>query len=391
MRAPDQRECDVISTFSYSRRLATEAIGTALLLAAVVGSGIMGERLAGGNGAIALLANSLATGAVLVALIVAFGPISGAHFNPVVTLAQGCRSALPFREIPGYIVAQVGGAFLGVVIAHAMFGEPILTASLRARSGLSMVFSEVVATLGLVSVVWSTSRSGSTFGSVAVAGYVTGAYWFTSSTCFANPAVTLARAATDTFAGIRPADVPIFIVAQLVGGAVAVGYCRWVFGSRAARRTDSTHAGIEPEKVVFACIHNAGRSQMAAAFFNALADPERAHAVSAGTRPSSRVHEGVVHVMREVGIDLEGMKPQLLTFEIAREAELLITMGCHETCPNVPGLRQRDWTLEDPKGLRLDEVRSIRDDVRARVQRLVETEGWGAAGAGSISKRARSD
>lgn len=239
------RARDVISTFSYSRRVATEAIGSALLLAGIVGSGIMGERLAGGNVAIALLANSLATGAVLVALIIAFGPISGAHFNPVVTLAQGFRSTLPYREVPGYIIAQIGGAFLGVAVAHAMFGEPIFAPSRHARTGPSQVFSEVVATIGLVSIIWTTSRAGSTFGPLAVAGYVTGAYWFTASTCFANPAITLARAATDTFAGIRPADVPFFILAQVVGGALAVGFCRWVFGSGAARRPEISQARIE--------------------------------------------------------------------------------------------------------------------------------------------------
>jgi glycerol uptake facilitator-like aquaporin len=222
-------------SFSLARRVATEAVGSALLLATVVGSGIMGERLAGGNVAIALLANSLATGAVLVALIGALGPISGAHFNPVVTLTQGFRAAFPIREIPAYVLAQIVGAFTGVAIAHAMFGRPVFAASLRDRSGAALATSELVATFGLVAIVWGASHARSGLGSLAVAGYVTGAYWFTASTCFANPAVTLARAATDTFAGIRPADVLPFIVAQLAGAAVAIALFRWIFAQSPAR------------------------------------------------------------------------------------------------------------------------------------------------------------
>jgi glycerol uptake facilitator-like aquaporin len=211
-----------------ARRLVAEGIGTALLLAAVVGSGIMGERLAGGNVAVALLANTLATGAALVALILTFGPISGAHFNPAVTLADASQGGLPWREVPPYLAAQILGAFAGVASAHAMFGEPLFFASQHVRTGAAQVFSEFVATFGLLAVIWGCARSRSSIVPFAVAAYITAAYWFTASTSFANPAVTLARAASDTFAGIRPADAPLFIVAQLAGAGAATALFRWL-------------------------------------------------------------------------------------------------------------------------------------------------------------------
>jgi len=213
---------------SLPRRAAAELIGTALLLAAVVGSGIMGERLAGGNAAIALLANSIATGAALLALILTFGPISGAHFNPAITLADAALGGIRWRETPLYFAAQVAGAFLGVAVAHLMFGEPLFSASRHARAGGGQFLGEVVATFGLLAVIWGVSRRRAQSVPAAVAAYITAAYWFTSSTSFANPAVTLARAATDTFAGIRPADAPAFILAQLLGAAAATALFRWL-------------------------------------------------------------------------------------------------------------------------------------------------------------------
>jgi glycerol uptake facilitator-like aquaporin len=213
---------------TYARRLVAEGLGTALLLAAVVGSGIMGERLAGGNVAIALLANALATGAALLALILAFGPISGAHFNPAVTLGDAAQGGLPWREVPGYVALQVIGAFAGVIVAHLMFGEPVLAASTKVRSGLPQGFSEFIATFGLLAVIRGCSRARLESVPAAVAAYITAAYWFTASTSFANPAVTLARSATDTFAGIQPADVPMFVVAQLLGAAAATLVFGWL-------------------------------------------------------------------------------------------------------------------------------------------------------------------
>lgn len=210
------------------RRAAAEFTGTALLLATVVGSGIMGERLAGGNVAIALLANTLATGAGLVALILTFGPTSGAHLNPAVTLADASQGGLRWREVPAYVAAQVLGALLGVVAAHLMFGEPAVSVSTHVRAGLPQVFSEFVATFGLLAVIWGCSRKRAEVVPFAVGAYITAAYWFTASTSFANPAVTLARSITNTFSGIRPVDAPGFIVAQLLGAAAATLLFRWL-------------------------------------------------------------------------------------------------------------------------------------------------------------------
>lgn len=212
-----------------ARRLVAEGLGTAFLLATVIGSGIMGERLAGGNVAIALLANTIATGAGLLALILTFGPISGAHLNPAVTLAEAAVDGMRW-QVPAYIAAQVAGAFLGVAVAHGMFGEPVFSASRHARAGGAQFLGEFVATFGLLSVIQGVVRTRSAALPFAVAAYIAAAYWFTSSTSFANPAVTLARSASDTFAGIRPADAPAFIVAQLLGAMAATLLFRWLSG-----------------------------------------------------------------------------------------------------------------------------------------------------------------
>jgi glycerol uptake facilitator-like aquaporin len=217
---------------SLARRLTAEAVGTSLLLAAVVGSGIMGERLSGGNVAVALLANTLATGAILVSLILTFGPVSGAHFNPAVTLADASQGGLKWREVPGYVLAQIVGAFAGVAAADVMFELPVFFVSRKVRAGGAQLFSEFVATFGLLAVIWGCVRlRQKAVVPFAVAAYITAAYWFTSSTSFANPAVTLARSASDTFAGIRPADVPGFVAAQLLGAAAATLLFRWLIPS----------------------------------------------------------------------------------------------------------------------------------------------------------------
>jgi glycerol uptake facilitator-like aquaporin len=218
----------VAAAADLHRRAAAEAIGTALLLATVIGSGIMGERLSDGNMAIALLVNTLATSAGLVALILTFGPVSGAHFNPAVTLADASQRSLPWREVPVYVAAQIGGAFAGVAAAHVMFGEAIFSASRHERSGGAQMLSEFIATFGLMSVIWSCARRRPAAVPLAVGAYISAAYWFTASTSFANPAVTLARSVSDTFAGIRLADAPGFIVAQLAGAAAATALFRWL-------------------------------------------------------------------------------------------------------------------------------------------------------------------
>jgi glycerol uptake facilitator-like aquaporin len=223
------------------RRAVAEFLGTAFLLAAVVGSGIMAQRLAGGNVAIALLANTIATGAALVALILALSPISGAHFNPAVTLGLAIQGGMPWRDVPIYVAAQIAGAFAGVAIAHVMFGYTLFFASVHARSGPAQMFSEFVATFGLLTVIWTCSRFRADSVPYAVGSYITAAYWFTASTSFANPAVTFARATSDTFAGIRAADVPGFVAAQILGAVAATYLCRWLLNPQ------SNSAAVEKE------------------------------------------------------------------------------------------------------------------------------------------------
>jgi glycerol uptake facilitator-like aquaporin len=210
------------------RAVAAELIGTAFLLAAVVGSGIMAERLFGGNVGLALLVNAIATGGALVALILAFGPVSGAHFNPAVTLADAWQGGLPWSAVLPYIVAQIAGALAGTALADGMFGLPPFFASHHARAGMPIILSEFVATFGLLAVIWGCVRSRPAAAPFAVAAYIVAAYWFTPSTSFANPAVTIARSLTDTFAGIRPGDVPAFIAAQLAGAFAATALFAWL-------------------------------------------------------------------------------------------------------------------------------------------------------------------
>ena len=215
-------------SFSLARRLVAEGLGTAMLLAIVIGSGIMGERLSGGNVALALMGNTLATGAGLVVLISVFGPISGAHFNPVVTLALLSRRAISPKAAAAYVVVQVGAATLGVLAAHAMFGEPLLQVSHKLRDGPALAWSEVVATFGLLATIYGVSRFKRDSVAVAVGLYITAAYWFTASTSFANPAVTIARSLSNTFAGIAPASAPGFILAQFIGAAAATALFGWL-------------------------------------------------------------------------------------------------------------------------------------------------------------------
>ncbi len=226
--------------FSFRARLTAELLGTGFLVAAVVGSGIMGERLAGGNVAIALLANTIATGAALLALILTFGSISGAHLNPAVTLADALEHGIPWPEVPGYIAAQCMGALAGTVVAHLMFGLPWYSPSSHNRHGWPLVLSEFVATFGLMVVICGTSRLRANAVPFAVASYITSAYWFTASTSFANPAVTIARSISNTFAGIRPADVPLFIAAQLAGALAATLLFRWLLSPARVSTTDES-------------------------------------------------------------------------------------------------------------------------------------------------------
>jgi glycerol uptake facilitator-like aquaporin len=219
-------------TISLPRRLAGEFIGTAFLLMAIIGSGIMAERLSGGNSALTLLGNSLAVGAILVCLIYTFGGISGAHLNPAVTLADAFLAKFAWKDVPPYVIAQIAGAFFGVALANLMFDLPAFHISEKVRSGNSQLLSEFVATAGLIIVIYGTLSWNKRAVPLAVAAYITSAIWFTSSTSFANPAVTMARSISNTFAGIRPADVPAFVIAELIAAIAAVVLLRWLLISK---------------------------------------------------------------------------------------------------------------------------------------------------------------
>jgi glycerol uptake facilitator-like aquaporin/protein-tyrosine-phosphatase len=369
---------------SVARRATAEAIGTAMLLAAIIGSGIMAERLAGSNVALALLANALATGGVLSAIILAFGPISGAHFNPAVTLADALRGGLRWHDVPPYVVAQFAGAIAGVGLANLMFGEPIFFASHHARNGAALLLSEFVATFGLLAVIWGCSRYRSELTAFAVAAYIAGAYWFTSSTSFANPAVTVARSLSDTFAGIAPGDVPGFIAAELVGALAATALFAWLWPNDLAadavvipHQSGRRNSRGMKRSVLFVCVHNSARSQMAEAFLNQRC-PDDFVAESAGLEPGA-LNPLAVAAMREVGIDISN-KDTKSTFDLSKRGKhysYVITV-CDETsaerCPIFPGgARRLHWSFPDPAALegtsenRLAQTRLIRDQIGAKI------------------------
>ncbi len=386
---------------SLGRRLTAEATGTGLLVAVVVGSGIAAQRLSPGDPGLQLLANSVATAAGLVALVLAFAPVSGAHLNPVVTLAARLEGRATTGESLAYAGVQVGGACVGAMVANVMFDLAPVTLSGDVRSSTGVWLGEVVATFGLLTVVLGVTRSGRVEAvAIAVGAYIGAAYWFTSSTSFANPAVTVGRTLTDTFAGIAPSSVPAFLVAQLAGGllAVALGALPPTRAARPPRRAarpvrsrrprptrsrpvtstsdDSTGAGrrgVGPV-VVFLCVHNAGRSQMALGWFTHLAG-RRAHGLSGGSEPAAEVNPVAVQAMAEVGIDISAETPRAWTDEVVRAADVVVTMGCGDTCPYFPGTRYEDWPLDDPAGQGLEAVRPIRDEIERRVRALLASLG----------------
>jgi glycerol uptake facilitator-like aquaporin len=369
---------------TFSRRVVSEAVGTAFLLAGIVGSGIMAERLAGGNVAIALLVNTLATGGVLVAIILAFGPISGAHFNPAVTLSDALQGGIKWRETPAYIGAQCAGGLGGVALANVMFGYPAFFASHHARHGLPMLLSEFVATFGLLSVIWGCSRYRSNLTAFAVAAYIVGAYWFTASTSFANPAVTIARSLSDTFAGIAPRDAPGFIAAELLGAFSATALFAWFWsGSLSPDAVVVPHDSVRgrsntvKHSVLFVCVHNSARSQMAEAFLKEQC-PNDFTVESAGLEPGS-LSPAAVASMREVGIDISRNQTKSVSdiIKSGRRYSYVVTV-CDETsaerCPIFPGDSQRmHWSFPDPAALqgpwdhRLEKTRLIRDRIRAQI------------------------
>jgi arsenate reductase len=356
-----------------ARRATAEATGTALLVAIVVGSGIAAQRSSPGDAGLQLLENSLATGAGLVALILAFGPVSGAHFNPVVTVADRLLGGISSVAALLYVVAQVVGGCVGAVIANLMFGLDATNISHHVRSSGGLWLGELVATFGLLMVILGAVRSGKASAApYAVGGYIAAAYWFTSSTSFANPAVTVARTLSDTFAGIKPSSTPAFIAAQVIGALLAVGLAKFLHPGLVADNVVVPH---EPETVytpvvLFLCVHNAGRSQMALGWFNHLAGG-RATAWSGGSEPADEINPAAVAAMAEVGIDISREFPKLGTAEAVQAADVVITMGCGDTCPFFPGKRYEDWQLDDPAGHGVDAVRPIRDEIEHRVRALL--------------------
>ncbi|HEV7961663.1 MAG TPA: aquaporin [Actinoplanes sp.] len=359
---------------TLARRLLAELTGTALLVTAVVGSGIMAVRLSPGNVGLQLLENSTATAFALGALILTFGPVSGAHFNPVVSaadwwLGRRHRTGVSAGDLAGYVVAQVLGAIAGAVLANLMFDLAPVTFATTTRSAGNLWLGEVVATAGLLMLIFALVRSGrAAVAPAAVGAYIGAAYWFTSSTSFANPAVTIGRAFTDTFAGIAPSSVPGYVLAQLAGLLVGAGLVVALYPDVHRRSVGNTMS--DKPSVLFVCVHNAGRSQMAAGWLRHLAG-DTVEVRSAGSEPGDRVNPAAVEAMREVGIDITGETPKKLEWETAESSDVIITMGCGDACPIFPGKRYEDWKLEDPAGKGVEAVRPIRDEIRTRIEKLL--------------------
>jgi arsenate reductase len=355
------------------RRALAEYVGTAFLVAVVVGSGIAAQRLSPGDVGLQLLENAVATAGGLVALILALGPVSGAHFNPVVSLVDAHLGGLAPADLPAYLGAQIAGAVTGAVVANLMFELDAVTWSTRERAAGGLWLGEVVATVGLLLVIFGVVRAGRAGAApFAVGAYIGGAYFFTSSTSFANPAVTVGRAFTDTFAGIDPSSVGGFVAAQVVGAAVAVLLIRTLFPGIEAVADEVVvpHGGSPRPTVLFLCVHNAGRSQMALGWFRHLAG-DRAEGLSGGSEPADRVNPVAVAAMAEVGIDIADQRPRRWADAMLEAADVVVTMGCGDTCPYVPGTRYEDWPLDDPAGQGIDAVRPIRDEIERRVRRLL--------------------
>jgi arsenate reductase len=345
------------------RRAFAEFVGTGLLVAVVIGSGIMAAQLSPGDVGLELAENAAATAAGLAVIILLVGPVSGAHLNPVVSLVDwalgGRRGG---RDLAAYVAAQVTGGIGGAVLANLMFALPPVTISQHDRTGGHLWLGEVVATAGLVALVFALARSGRAhLGAAAVGAYIGAAYWFTSATSFANPAVTIARGLSDSFAGIAPASVPPFVLAQLVGAALGGGLVLALYPST---------QGVTVSEVLFVCVHNAGRSQMAAALLQHHAQG-RVTVRSAGSAPTESINPAVVEVMAELGMDLSREFPKPLTDDGVRAADVVITMGCGDACPVYPGKRYLDWKLDDPAGKPVDQVRPIRDEIDRRVRALL--------------------
>jgi arsenate reductase len=362
-----------------SRNLVAELIGTALLLFVVVGSGIATERL-GGDGAGQLLAHAIVVGLGLAASIAFLGPVSGAHFNPAVTLGFWRAGSIGLGFGAAYVGVQVAGAVAGVIVANVTFGEPAWTISTTERAGAGILGSEFVVTFVLVLLILGLVRSANLPAvAPAVGAWVAAAIFGSSSTGFANPAVTLARIGTDTYTGIAPASIPGFIGVQLIAGVAAAALAVFLYPAKpsSAKRSSSVTTG--KPAVLYVCVHNAGRSQMAAGWTRHLGG-DAVEVFSGGSEPGDQVNPAAVAAMAEVGIDISDQSPRLWTEAAVWSADAVITMGCGDVCPVFPGKRYEDWELEDPAGQGLEAVRPIRDEIEQRVRTLLNELGVAARG-----------
>jgi arsenate reductase len=371
-----------------TRRLFAEFLGTALLVTVIVGSGIAAAQLSSNDVGLQLFENSTATAFGLAVLILLFGPVSGAHFNPVVSLVdwllgRRARTGISATDLGTYTVAQVLGGTAGALLANLMFGRRVFEIATKSRTTTGHLVGEVVATAGLIALIFALARTGRAAASAAAVGaYIGAAYWFTSSTSFANPAVTVGRMFSDSFAGIAPSSAPSFIAAQLVGGLAGLAIVVALYPDAASTadevvvphhlepRTESGRNPMTKPAVLFLCIHNAGRSQMALGFFNALANG-RAVGYSGGSEPADQINPAAVEAMAEKGIDITAERPKRWTDEMVEAADVVVTMGCGDTCPFIPGRRYEDWTLPDPAGQPLEAVRPVRDEIETRVRHLL--------------------
>ena len=375
------------------RRLIAEFLGSTFLAAIVVGSGIAAQELSPGNVGLQLFENAAATAVGLYAIILMFGPVSGGHFNPVVSFVDAAFGGVSWRTASAYLPVQVVGCIAGAAVANLMFSKGAVTISTHHRASPAHFLSEIVATLGLILVIFALARSGrSRSAPSAVAAYIGAAYFFTSSTSFANPAITVGRMFSNTFAGIAPSSAPSFIAAQIVGGIVAVVVIKVLYpditkaeasdilfphhttstdsysvaDSKQDRRIDVT----DQPSVLFLCIHNAGRSLAARVLLDHYAEG-RVRVESAGSEPGDQLNPSVVAILKERGLDPSREFPKPLTDETAQLADVIVTMGCGDTCPVYPGKRYLDWELDDPAGLPVEEVRPIVEDIDRRVRGLL--------------------
>ena len=378
------------SNVSTSRRLLAEFVGSALLVTAVVGSGIAAAQLSPSDVGLQLLENSIATAFALAVLILLFGPVSGAHFNPVVSLADWLLARSPRTGISGlnalvYTVVQTLGGIAGSLLANMMFDRQVLEIATKHRLTTGHLLGEVVATAGLIALIFALARTGRAgLSAAAVGAYIGAAYWFTSSTSFANPAVTIGRMFSDTFAGIAPGSVPGFVIAQIIGAVIGLALVMALYPDVASHadevvvprnhNPESTEKQLAKPTVLFLCTHNAGRSQMALGFFSHLAG-SNAVAYSGGSEPADGVNSSAIAAMAEKGIDITREYPKRWTDDMLRTADVVVTMGCGDTCPFIPGRRYEDWPLPDPAGRPLEAVRLIRDEIEVRVRRLLSDLG----------------